>query len=456
MISGNLSEAEEYLISLSELNNGAMGVSNGYDSSSDEVEFIQELKVTLDRHECDLCCRGTFLVDKLLRFGGLEGKFACEVCMTSFKSKAKAVAHARQHETEYGVASPVICCKTGASVLESVNVTEFGAGSKEIESNKKSPLATEKSFSCGKCPKQYKSASGLRKHRSNRHCNIMQSGCISEAVKSAKRARTESVISIEEPLVFVCDRCQEKFNTKKELKKHKDQCQNCDTASEPLACNVTREVSSTPVRNLQTNNPWIGAMKINTDAFADGTLAVFFSCGSCQETFSSQKKLKQHYTTHHGQSRDSIVSKINSESRESIISIADGNVERRESILSVSSNGESSTMAMQNDGNIFQTTPKVKKKMSAVAMQNSSDISETSRKCRSESGTTANSNQIRVSEYWSCDFCLIRCKSEKGLKKHNTLQHGPTYFCYLCGTSFKSSTMFRKHQKHFSTSGNCI
>ncbi|GIY94530.1 uncharacterized protein CEXT_338341 [Caerostris extrusa] len=93
-------DIEEYMASFSNTNGNSTNSLINLDSSSDEVEIIQELKINLDNHQCDLCCKGTFLVNKLLQFGGVLNdklKHACDICNQGFKTKSSLTKHKKLH-----------------------------------------------------------------------------------------------------------------------------------------------------------------------------------------------------------------------------------------------------------------------------------------------------------------------------------------------------------------------
>ncbi|KFM58891.1 Zinc finger protein 337, partial [Stegodyphus mimosarum] len=71
-----------------------------FSEDDNEVEIIRELKTDLNKHRCYLCCQGDFLVNKMLHFSGIlnnEYKFACETCDRSFKCKSALTKHQYQH-----------------------------------------------------------------------------------------------------------------------------------------------------------------------------------------------------------------------------------------------------------------------------------------------------------------------------------------------------------------------
>ncbi|KAF8788358.1 NADH dehydrogenase flavoprotein like [Argiope bruennichi] len=124
VICSNQRDIEEYMASICDQNGKTVdnihNITTSCDDecSSDEVEVIKELKVNLDKHECDLCCEGTFLVNKLLQFGGVlndEYKHACDICNVGFKTKADVYKHKKLHED--GVLSEDSCIQNLTSLL---------------------------------------------------------------------------------------------------------------------------------------------------------------------------------------------------------------------------------------------------------------------------------------------------------------------------------------------------
>ncbi|GFX15539.1 hypothetical protein TNCV_3304681 [Trichonephila clavipes] len=99
-------DAEAFMASLCNTNGDSsshlVDLNVDEDSSSNEVEVIKELKINLDKHNCDLCCKGTFLLNRLLEFGGIvndKNKFACDICYEGFRTRSDLTKHKKIHES---------------------------------------------------------------------------------------------------------------------------------------------------------------------------------------------------------------------------------------------------------------------------------------------------------------------------------------------------------------------
>lgn len=213
-----------------EVNIDTMGVTGHDSDSSDEIEIIRELKVTLDEHQCDLCCKGAFLVDKLLQFGGLEHKYACEMCLESFKTKSEALKHANKHKRD-SARSPVINAKTGVAVIEAAAISEASTSTKDSETAKNSTAESE-SFCCHICNQHCKSEVGLKRHNTNRHglthsCSVCGTNfkVLKEFKKHCKKnsctpSSTAKLIDNASPKLLSCPSCQKNFLFRKSFKDH--------------------------------------------------------------------------------------------------------------------------------------------------------------------------------------------------------------------------------------------
>ncbi|XP_015903841.2 adult enhancer factor 1 [Parasteatoda tepidariorum] len=136
--------------------------------SDSEIEIIQELKVTYTEHKCNLCSEGEFLIDRLLRYGGVlndKHKFACEICDKGFAQKSSLTKHLKKHSK-----TNITSTESPNSSVMSPTITPYKTNvtSKESpNSSVMSPAITP--YSCTVCKKFYKTERTLRTHSNKRH-----------------------------------------------------------------------------------------------------------------------------------------------------------------------------------------------------------------------------------------------------------------------------------------------
>ncbi|XP_055942607.1 zinc finger protein 62-like [Argiope bruennichi] len=222
----SMPDIEEYMASICDQNGKTVdnihNITTSCDDecSSDEVEVIKELKVNLDKHECDLCCEGTFLVNKLLQFGGVlndEYKHACDICNVGFKTKADVYKHKKLHED--GVLSEDSCIQNLTSLLyvpdNSHEISSSTPSSSRKKSNSSAPVV------CDTCYKIFKSEKTLKTHKKNQHSNIIYT-CEVCTLKFSKfrdfKKHCGTHTNLEK--FITCPTCKKQFLYKNSIKKH--------------------------------------------------------------------------------------------------------------------------------------------------------------------------------------------------------------------------------------------
>ncbi|GFS80171.1 hypothetical protein NPIL_681281 [Nephila pilipes] len=202
-------DAEEYLASLCDTNKNStsclMNLNNAEDDSSDEVEFIKELKIGFDEHPCDLCCEGTLLLNKLLRFGGIlddVNNFACDICFEGFKTKPDMTEHKKVHENG-----------TSVDNLENGN----------IQTETFSPIATlnaELTLKSAK-KKNSKKVKSLKKHRKTKHRSSPHVCMICDLkFPTFKKFKNHCATHKNLPKLLMCPSCKKRFLYRRTLMKH--------------------------------------------------------------------------------------------------------------------------------------------------------------------------------------------------------------------------------------------
>ncbi|GIY57575.1 hypothetical protein CDAR_623311 [Caerostris darwini] len=202
-------DIEEYMASFSNTNGNSTDSLINLDSSSDEVEIIQELKINLDNHQCDLCCKGTFLVNKLLEFGGVLNdklKHACDICNQGFKTKSSLTKHKKLH------AKGVINENSDIEIELEIPTTKTS-----VKVN-----GLSESVMCKVCYKILKTSKSLRKHVMTQHSNKTYICQICDTrfskfrdFKKHCKAHTNS-----KPKLLSCPSCKKQFMFKRSLTNH--------------------------------------------------------------------------------------------------------------------------------------------------------------------------------------------------------------------------------------------
>jgi len=155
------------------------------ESSDSDVEIIKELKVNLDDHNCDLCCEGLFLANRLMQFGGISNtklKYVCEICDKGYKYKSGLDKHLKSHietgshEGVKSKSSPLNSMLNSSYVLNSSNASNASFNSPTT-------------YTCDICSKVYLSRSGLKKHL-RKHSIATD---ISHSTPSQKRVKRTSM-----------------------------------------------------------------------------------------------------------------------------------------------------------------------------------------------------------------------------------------------------------------------
>ncbi|GFQ69203.1 hypothetical protein TNCT_457831 [Trichonephila clavata] len=152
-------DAEAFMASLCNTNgdssNHLVDLNVDEDSSSNEVEFIKELKINLDKHNCDLCIKGTFLLNRLLEFGGIineENKFACDTCYKGFRTRSLLIKHKKTHE----------------KLISNENINGDG----QIKTPNQHDIDTSSRLTCKICFRSLKNKDTLSKHFRNKHGDL--------------------------------------------------------------------------------------------------------------------------------------------------------------------------------------------------------------------------------------------------------------------------------------------
>ncbi|GFS51854.1 hypothetical protein TNIN_195531 [Trichonephila inaurata madagascariensis] len=152
-------DAEAFMASLCNTNGDSsshlVDLDDDEDSSSNEVEVIKELKINLDKHNCDLCCKGTFLLNRLLEFGGIlndKNKFACDICCVGFRTKYGVTKHKKMHK----------------NLISNENINGDG----QIETTNLHNESTTSRMTCEICLQSLKNKKTLADHQRNKHGNL--------------------------------------------------------------------------------------------------------------------------------------------------------------------------------------------------------------------------------------------------------------------------------------------
>ncbi|GBN38009.1 hypothetical protein AVEN_232934-1 [Araneus ventricosus] len=224
--SSSMPDIEEYMASICDQNgiadNSILNATTSCDDdcSSGEVEIIKELKVNLEKHECALCCEGTFLVNKLLQFGGVlndKHKHACDICNTGFKTKADVNKHKKLHEDEDLSEDPG--CQDLTSLLNVSNSHEISASRPSSSSRKKKNSSAP--VVCDICYKIFKSEKTLQAHKKNQHSNIIYTCEVCDTKFSKFQTFKKHCATHAGSQQFVtCPTCNKQFLYKDSFKKH--------------------------------------------------------------------------------------------------------------------------------------------------------------------------------------------------------------------------------------------
>ncbi|CAL1290594.1 unnamed protein product [Larinioides sclopetarius] len=217
-------DIEEYMASICDQNgiadDSVLNASTSCDDacSSGDVEVIKELKVNLDIHECNLCCEGAFLVNKLLQFGGVlndKYKHACDICNTGFRTKADLKKHKKLHED--GIL-PEDSIQDMTSFLNIANSHEVSASSPSPSCQKKNSSAP---LICDICYKILKSQKTLETHKRNLHSNITYTCEVCNTkISNFRSFKKHCKTHTSSQKFLTCPTCNKKFLFKTAFKKH--------------------------------------------------------------------------------------------------------------------------------------------------------------------------------------------------------------------------------------------
>lgn len=161
-------------------------------SSDDEITIVKELHVTLENHRCDLCCEGEFLIERLLKFGGLinkKYKFVCDKCDSNFQHQSLLIRHSSR------CTGPII--------------------SRRDNKAPNTPLI------CSICSNSFKSQRGLTKHMNMQHSGMTYTCEVcKENFSRFQQFRNHCAQHDRKRKQYVCTTCDESFHYRGSLRNH--------------------------------------------------------------------------------------------------------------------------------------------------------------------------------------------------------------------------------------------
>ena len=181
-------------------------------NEDDEVEIVEELTVTTEDHRCNICNEGEFLIDKLLRFGGLineKYKFVCDKCDKNFEQKSKLNEHSSKCK---GPDTPQILAKSSQSKRPA-----------NPQNRDVSFLKEHCSIICKICFKVFKTQGGLTKHTNNQHSGATHTCEVCKAAFTNYQLFRHHCFEHDFQFQMknhVCTSCGKRFNSSANLKKH--------------------------------------------------------------------------------------------------------------------------------------------------------------------------------------------------------------------------------------------
>lgn len=200
-------------------------------SDDEEVEIVNEMTVTTEDHRCDLCNEGEFLIDKLLRFGGLineKYKFVCDKCDENFEHKSKLKEHSSKCK---GPECPQIVINNSS---KNTNPATLPNSNVSVLDERGHPKM------CKICLKFFKRQSGLTVHMNTRHSGVIHTCEVCKATFSSfqqfRNHCSEHQIQCKN---HVCTSCGKRFHSKASLKKHAKRHEASDQKTTQAPSNQT-------------------------------------------------------------------------------------------------------------------------------------------------------------------------------------------------------------------------
>lgn len=200
----------QYMASINSTQNGVINIDSSA-SDDEEVEIVKEMTVITEDHKCDLCNEGEFLIDKLLRFGGLineKYKFVCDKCDTNFELKSKLKEHSSK-------------CKGPDCPQIAVNNSSESTNPATVPNSNVLNLDERRPKICKICLHFFKSQSGLTKHMNTRHSGVIHTCEVCKATFSNfQQFRQHCFEHQMQCRNHVCTLCGKRFHSKANLRKH--------------------------------------------------------------------------------------------------------------------------------------------------------------------------------------------------------------------------------------------
>ncbi|XP_067670182.1 zinc finger protein 160-like [Haliotis asinina] len=248
------------------------------------LDAHSKLHVKKQRFGCKKCGkRFSKLIDMRIHLK-IHKRWKCRSCSESFETRTELMEHKVVHETMYECANCDFTC-----IAEAVIKTHMMSHE-------------ETKFPCTECDKSYKSLKWLQNHCKKSHGKQYKCDVCSDEFKDVAGLSSHSKIHTSEDH-FKCETCGQRFDCNKLLKKHMKihktwKCRRCDIDFETREeLKIHRDQHKTPFRCVACDFASKTASELKQHMKGHDDIDEFI-CKICDKTFVTATALYNHQLTH--------------------------------------------------------------------------------------------------------------------------------------------------------------